>query len=110
MKERYFDLMEKVLGAYTDEHIKRYFDDVKRDGVSEHGFPRLVANMGILIANGRCTDLTEISVKDNILEICCKGYRCRYISSGEITDTGNVTETDITSFITQAAGRMFLCR
>ncbi len=81
MKKRYFDLMEKVLGAYTDEHIKRYFDDVKRDGVSEHGFPRLVANMGILIANGRRTDLTEIF--EQMMDKCCLDYtRLRKVGQG----------------------------
>lgn len=81
MKERYFDLMEKVLGAYTDEHIKRYFDEVKRDGVSEHGFPRLVANMGILIANGRRTDLTEIF--EQMMDKCCLDYtRFRKVGQG----------------------------
>lgn len=81
MKKRYFDLMEKVLGAYTDEHIKRYFDDVKRDGVSEHGFPRLVANMGILIANGRRTDLKEIF--EQMMDKCCLDYtRLRKVGQG----------------------------
>lgn len=81
MKERYFHLMEKVLGAYTDEHIKRYFDEVKKDGVSEHGFPRLVANMGILIANGRRTDLKEIF--EQMMDKCCLDYtRFRKVGQG----------------------------
>ena len=45
MKEKYIDLMEKALSAYTDEHILRYFGDVKTNGLKEHGFPRLTANM-----------------------------------------------------------------
>ena len=44
MKERYISLMEKTLSAYSDEHIHRYFDDVKQGGLTEHGFPRLAAN------------------------------------------------------------------
>ena len=28
MKEKYLELMEKALSAYTDEHIQRYFNDV----------------------------------------------------------------------------------
>ena len=32
MKERYLNMMEVILSAYTDAHIQRYFDDVKRDG------------------------------------------------------------------------------
>ena len=45
MKEKYIDLMAKSLSAYTTEHILRYFNDVKRDGLTEHGFPRLTVNM-----------------------------------------------------------------
>ena len=41
MRQRYIDLMEKALSAYTDEHIQGYFSNVKKDGLSEHGFPRL---------------------------------------------------------------------
>ena len=44
MKERYISLMEQALSAYPDAHIQRYFDDVKRDGLTEHGFPCLAAN------------------------------------------------------------------
>ena len=70
MKELYFDLMERALSAYTDEHIARYFQDVKRDGLSEHGFPRLTANMGILLAHGRRADLRPIFLE--MMEYCCR--------------------------------------
>ena len=53
MKKRYINLMEKALSAYSNEHILRYYDSVKRNGLTEHGFPRLVSNIGILIAKGR---------------------------------------------------------
>ncbi len=36
MKKRYIGLMEKVLSAYTDEHIEGYFNRVKKNGLSEH--------------------------------------------------------------------------
>ena len=52
MKERYINLMEKALSAYTDEHILRYLSEVKENGLKEHGFPRLTANIGILISHG----------------------------------------------------------
>lgn len=61
--------MEKTLSAYTTEHIIRYFDDVKRDGLTEHGFPRLTANIGILIANGRRSDLLPIFLQ--MMDFCC---------------------------------------
>jgi len=60
MKERYIALMEKTLCAYTNEHIERYFLSVKKDGLKEHGFPRLTANIGILIANGKRHDLIPL--------------------------------------------------
>ena len=62
--------MEKALGAYTDEHIQRYFNDVKEKGLTEHGFPRLTSNIGILIAHGRCKDLLPIFLE--MMEFCCK--------------------------------------
>ena len=60
MKEIYIDLMEKVADAYTAEHIRRYTDEVIERGLEEHGFPRLTANLGILIAHGRKLEYREI--------------------------------------------------
>ena len=60
MKKQYFDLMEQVLSAYTDEHIVRYFEDVKNNGLREHGFARLTSNIGILIAQGKRLDLRPV--------------------------------------------------
>lgn len=62
--------MEKALSAYSYEHIERYFNDVKTNGLTEHGFPRLTSNMGILIANGRRCDLLPIFRE--MMEFCCK--------------------------------------
>ena len=70
MKEQYIDLMEQALSAYTDEHIDRYFADVQRDGLTEHGFPRLTANIGILIAHGRRKDLLPRFLQ--MMEFCCQ--------------------------------------
>ncbi len=70
MKEQYIDLMEQALSAYTDEHIDRYFADVQRDGLTEHGFPRLTANIGILIAHGRRHDLLSRFLQ--MMEFCCQ--------------------------------------
>ena len=41
-KGDYLDLMETAVGAYSDEHLARYLADVEKNGVQEHGFPRLV--------------------------------------------------------------------
>ncbi|MBE6601757.1 MAG: hypothetical protein E7637_04550 [Ruminococcaceae bacterium] len=70
MKEKYIELMEKALSAYTDEHIQSYFNEVKENGLTEHGFPRLTSNIGILIAHGRRHDLLPIFRE--MMEFCCK--------------------------------------
>ena len=70
MKNRYLTIMEKALSAYTDEHILRYLNDVKRVGLTEHGFPRLTANIGILMSYGKRLDLLPIFLE--MMEFCCK--------------------------------------
>ncbi len=69
MKKRYFDLMERALSAYSDAHIERYFAEVKEKGLTEHGFPRLTANIGILIADGRRRDLLPLFLE--MMDFCC---------------------------------------
>ena len=70
MRKEYLDLMEKTLAAYSDEHILHYFNQVKKEGLTEHGFPRLTANVGILIAKGRRSDLLPMFLE--MMEYCCK--------------------------------------
>ncbi|MBO5222432.1 MAG: hypothetical protein J6C26_08965 [Clostridia bacterium] len=77
MRDQYIDLMEKALSAYTDEHIQRYLNDVETDGLKEHGFPRLTANIGILIANGRRTDLLPLFLE--MMDLCCDMFLRPYI-------------------------------
>ena len=68
--------MEKALSAYTDEHIISYFNRVKTEGLTEHGFARLTANIGILIAHGRREDLRSLFVE--MMDFCCKNMpRCK---------------------------------
>lgn len=69
MKETYIELMERTLSAYTDAHIRAYFDRVKREGLTEHGFPRLTVNIGILIVHGRRRDLLPLFLE--MMEFCC---------------------------------------
>ncbi len=69
-KKRYIDLMEKVLSAYTDEHIERYFARVKKNGLTEHGFPRLTADIGILVSHGRRSYLLPIFIE--MMDFCCE--------------------------------------
>lgn len=62
--------MEKTLSAYTVEHINGYFDKVRQDGLTEHGFPRLTADIGILISHGRRCDLLPLFIE--MMDFCCK--------------------------------------
>lgn len=72
MKEQYLALMDRVLDAYTHEHILRYFDSVKADRITEHGFPRLTADLGILIAHGRRTHYTDLFIQ--MMDHCCESF------------------------------------
>ena len=69
-KEKYISLMEKALSAYSDEHIKQYFERVKTEGLKEHGFPRLTVCIGILAAHGRRSYLFPLFCE--MMEFCCK--------------------------------------
>ena len=82
-KPRYIDLMDKVLSAYTDEHIERYYLDVKNDGLKEHGFPRLTANIGILIAHGRRAALKKRFLK--MMDLCCREIPIQKIAANEFS-------------------------
>ena len=82
-KSRYIDLMEKVLSAYSNEHILRYYNDVQTNGLKEHGFPRLTADIGILIAHGRRTDLKDQFVK--MMDLCCREIPAQNIAANEFT-------------------------
>jgi len=72
MKEIYLDIMEKALSAYTDKRITEYIDEVKRGGLTEHGFPRLGANIGILMAHGRRLELKGVFIE--IIDLCLHGF------------------------------------
>ena len=69
MRSDYIDIIEKALSAYTKERIRDYINEVKQNGLTEHGFPRLGVNIGVLIAHGRRTDLTDAFTE--IMDICC---------------------------------------
>lgn len=71
----YLDLMERAVSAYSDEHLKAYLADVEREGVQEHGFPRLAANLGILVANGRLSGKRDLLVR--MMNACNRNGRYR---------------------------------
>ncbi len=70
MKEKYLELMKKALSAYSDEHIHEYFDRVKAEGLTEHGFPRLTVNIGVLVSHGYRQDLIPLFV--DMMDFCCE--------------------------------------
>ena len=70
MKEKYLAIMEKAVGAYSNARIQKYIAKVTEEGLREHGFPRLTANIGILLAHGRRCDLKEVFVQ--MMDICCE--------------------------------------
>ncbi len=70
MKNIYLDIMEKALSAYSTEQIDDYIHTVEKEGITEHGFPRLTANIGILLSKGRVTHLRERFPR--MMELCTK--------------------------------------
>ncbi len=80
---RYIDIMDKVLSAYTIEHIDRYYNDVYREGLTEQGFCRLTANIGILIANGKRQELMTRFIK--MMDLCCEEIPKHKYASNEFS-------------------------
>ena len=72
MKTIYLDIIEKSLSAYTEERIREYIAEVRHDGLTEHGFPRLGANIGILMAHGRRLELKAEFIE--IIDLCLYGF------------------------------------
>ena len=68
MKDIYMDIVEKTVGAYSAKHIKEYIKSVEEEGLKEHGFPRLTANLGILIAHGKKAEFIEDFLK--MMDLC----------------------------------------
>ncbi len=58
-KNDYLDLIEIAVKAYTPERIEAYIADVEKNGITEHGFARLTANLALAVANGRLSARTE---------------------------------------------------
>ena len=69
---RYIELMARTLDAYSDGDIIEYTERVEREGLTEHGFPRLAVNLGILISHGYRVGLLPLFI--HMMDICCRGY------------------------------------
>ena len=85
MKKRYLDLMERALGAYSVEQIDEYFADVKRDGLTEHGFARLTVNIGTMLAHGR-----QIELYSRFIEMM--SFCCRHVSTDRAANDFSIQE------------------
>ncbi len=70
MKKHYFELMERVLSAYSDEDIDVYFESEQRTGLTDQGFPRLTANIGRMLARGKKNELVEKFIP--MMDFCCE--------------------------------------
>ncbi len=70
MKTEYLDLMEKCFILYGEDTVKRFTEDNYKNGIREHGFPRLSADMAILVANGRQLKYKNDVIK--MMDFCCK--------------------------------------
>ena len=69
-KSGYLDFMETAVRAYSDERLRSYHAEAERDGVQEHGFPRLAANLAILVANGRLPEKRDLARK--MMDVACR--------------------------------------
>ena len=69
MKNTYIEIMDRAFQCYTEEQIADYYERVKTGGLTEHGFPRLAANLGILICHGRHTNLLPLFA--DLMDLCC---------------------------------------
>ena len=69
-KESYLDIMQKSVDAYSDSAITAYIDKVNVEGIKEHGFARLTANIGILLSQGRIPERRETFVR--MMDICAR--------------------------------------
>lgn len=70
MNTTILNLMERAFEAYSEERIDAYEQEVYTNGLSEHGFPRLTADLGILIANGRKTEQFPRFLR--MMDFCCE--------------------------------------
>ena len=69
-KQNYIEIMDRAFLSYTKEQIEDYYQRVKSGGLTEHGFPRLAANLGILICHGKHKELLPLFC--DLMDLCCE--------------------------------------
>jgi len=94
MRSVYIDMMETIASAYSEKDILDYIAEIEEYSIREHGFPRLTANIGILLANGRRPELRDTFVR--MMDLCCQEIpvvRQRYMAvSDDPADRANFPE------------------
>ena len=68
--EEYLDIVEAAVRAYPEERLLQYVAEVERRGVEEHGFPRLAANLGVLLSEGRMAGRKGLFRR--MMDVCCR--------------------------------------
>ncbi|MBR1576148.1 MAG: hypothetical protein IJ654_06850 [Bacteroidales bacterium] len=92
-KDVYLDLMQTAVQAYSPEHIRAYYEEVDAHGIKEHGFARLTANLGILIAHSRMSEYQDSFV--HMMDLCTREIpiaRQRNAGHGEVGNDFAVKE------------------
>lgn len=90
MKEIYLDIMDQVVGAYSDEDVRVYLAQTETHGLQEHGFPRLTACLGILQAHGRKTHLYDEFIR--MMDLCCEQIPTAYAKCKNVGNDFSVKE------------------
>ena len=66
----YVGAMATAVSAYTPERIEAMIADVERRGISEHGFPRFAANLGVLVARGLAPEKKDLLRR--LMDLCAR--------------------------------------
>lgn len=70
-KDRYLDLVEASVSAYSQKEMRGYLARVRMKGITEHGFPRLASNLGTLVATGRRSSPEDKALFAEMMDECC---------------------------------------
>ncbi len=84
LRDKYLQIMTTALSAYPTERIQNYFSTVQKEGLAEHGFPRLTANMGLLLAYN-CLDKVAtaeyLPLYQDMMTFCCENMINRHCAN-----------------------------
>lgn len=104
-RDIYLDLMEEAVDAYTPERIQDYLQKVEAEGITEHGFARLVSNIGILVSHGRLPQYKDLFVR--LMDVCTKELpvaKQKNQSRGEIGNDFAVKEVSCCIYEAEKSG------